>query len=224
MMEVKTLSRRLKVCLWAVTSGPCLLYSLLAADLELGKIASAPPDVISTDIREVLNRSGFQVAVENRVVGEFWLRKEVPLKKSTYAPLGVSFGRLAEGTLVGVARFPEGWEDYKGKPVPAGVYTLRYGVQPADGNHMGVSLYRDFLLLIPASQDEGLEAMYSHERLSTLSRKTSGTSHPSVLSLFPLENQPASPRLTRNELDQWVVEAHAGSLNFALVVVGKGED
>ena len=224
MMEVKTPSRRLWWCLWAMASGHFLLCPLLGADLQLGKIDRAPPDVISQDIREALSPEGFQVAVESRAVGEFWLRKEVPLKESAYSPLGVSFGRLAEGTLVGVARFPEGWKDYKGKPVPAGVYTLRYGVQPADGNHMGVSLYRDFLLLIPASQDEGLEPFYSHERLSTMSRKTSGTSHPSVLSLFPLENQPAFPRLAKNELDQWVVEAHVGSLNFALVVVGKGGD
>ena len=224
MMEVKIVNRLLWVCSWVTAGGCFLLCPLLAADLQLGKIPSLPPsDTVSESIRETLQPEGFEVTAEGRVIGEFWLRRGLPLKESAYVPLGVSFGSLAEGILIGVARFPEGWADYKSKPVPAGIYTLRYGIQPADGNHMGVSLHRDFLLLIPASEDEGPEALYSPERLIALSQKVSGTSHPSVLSLFPVEGHPASPRLAKNDLDQRVIEVNVGSLSFALVVVGKGE-
>jgi hypothetical protein len=181
------------------------------------------PHVVSTGIREALDPAGFQVRVAGKVIGEFWLRKKIPLKEFSATVLGVSFGRLGESTLMAVVRFPNGWSDYKGKPVPSGVYTLRYGIQPADGNHMGASIYRDFLLLLPASTDEDLNAFYSHDRLTSLSTETSGSSHPAVLSLFPVFDELTTPRLAKNELDQWVIEVSVESLSFALVVVGEGD-
>jgi hypothetical protein len=203
-------------------SGHGLVLCVLAADPQLEKLTSPIPEAVSTNIREALNPEGFQVRVEGKVVGGFWLRREIPVKEFSTMALGVNFGTLREGTLVAVAHFPTGWSDYKGKPVHSGVYTLRYGIRPVDGNHMGVSLYRDFLLLILASTDREVDGWYSHDQLSTLSQETSGTSHPAVLSLFPVSDTSASPSLTRNELDQWVIEATVGPLGLGLVVVGKG--
>lgn len=195
----------------------------LAANPQLEKITSPPPEAVSAGIRELLNSEGFRVLDGSNILGEFWLRKDVPLSESPSGELGVAFGKLQPGTLLGVAHFPNGWSDYKGKPVKGGVYTLRYGVQPADGNHLGASLYRDFLLLNLTSDDADAKVVYSMNELVTLSKKASGTAHPAVLSLFPVNKEVAAPQLTKNELDQWMVEAKAGSISFGLVVTGHGE-
>lgn len=200
-----------------------LVCSAFAGDPQLETAAALAPEAVTSAVRDTLNPQGFRIVADGKVIAEFWLRKQVPVNESTGNALGVSFGKLVPSTLIGVASFPEGWSDYKGKPVAAGLYTLRYGVQPADGNHMGVSLYRDFLLLIPAAADTDPNTSYSYNDLLALSKKASSTPHPSVLSLFPVAKEITSPQLVKNDLDQWMVEAKAGSIALGLVIVGKGE-
>ena len=43
--------------------------------------------------------------------------------------------------------------DYRDQPIAKGVYTMRYGLQPVNGDHLGVSTYRDYSLLLPAAKD-----------------------------------------------------------------------
>ena len=43
-----------------------------------------------------------------------------------------------------------------GQPVvPPGVYTLRLGYQPQDGDHMGTAPHSEFCLACPAAEDNG---------------------------------------------------------------------
>ena len=170
----------------------CLFSGLIplleAADLTVEQFEAAPPEGASEDVVAALDTNGFRVLKGGEVIGEFWLRPELPLQEPASTELGVGFGQLQEGSLIGLVHYPLDWSDYKDNQVAAGVYTLRYGVQPADGNHMGVSLYRDFLLLTPAGFDTDPDQTYSHDDLAEHSSEASEGQHPAALSLFPAEH------------------------------------
>lgn len=194
-----------------------------AQDPEIEQVESSPPDGLSEKVRNTLDSSALRVSVGGSIMGEFWFRKELPLSDGGSAPLGVAFGQIARGTLVGALRLDENWSDYKEGPVRGGAYTLRYGIQPEDGEHLGVSLYRDFLMIIPGSEDVDPEGSFSSDDLVDLSKKSSGADHPAVLSLFPLYEEVAEPTVLKNEMDQWMVAVPLGSLILGLVIEGHGE-
>ncbi len=202
---------------------PEIVPRLEAADLAVEQFESAPPEGASEDVLAALDKNGFRVLKGGEVMGEFWLRPEVPLQEPASTELGVGFGQLQEGTLIGLVHYPLDWSDYKDNRVAAGVYTLRYGVQPADGNHMGVSLYRDFLLLTPAGSDTDPDQKYSHDDLAKHSSQASEGQHPAALSLFPVYDEISEPKLMRNEMDQWMVVKKVGTLTLGLVIAGHGE-
>ncbi len=202
---------------------PEIVSRLEAADLTVEPFEAAPAEGVSDSIVAVLDKNGFRVLKSGEVVAEFWLRPELPLLEQASTELGVGFGQLEEGTLIGLVHYPLDWSDYKDNRVVAGVYTLRYGVQPADGNHMGVSLYRDFLLLTPAASDTEADLKYSHDELAEHSSKASEGQHPAALSLFPVYDEISEPKLMRNEMDQWMVVKKVGTLTLGLVISGHGE-
>jgi hypothetical protein len=107
-------------------------------------------------------------------------------------------------------------------------------LQPVDGNHQGVSPYRDFLLLVPASLDTGTSPI-AFKELSVLSRKASGTGHPAVWSLLPADGAPAAlPGIKHVEDgDLWVLyfqfslgpEGAAGTpTSIGMVIVGRAPE
>ena len=76
---------------------------------------------------------------------EFWWVKALPLDS---APEGrPSWSNVADGALVGAVTFAKAMTDTRGLPMKPGVYTLRFALQPQDGDHMGVSPHREFLLV-----------------------------------------------------------------------------
>jgi hypothetical protein len=192
-----------------------------AEDPHLEK-AGAPPDGVAAAVRATLAAEGIRVVAERKTLAELWLRNELPAATGP-AAMGVAIGSISSGTLVGVARFPEGWSDYRGQKIAPGLYTLRYDVQPADGNHTGNTIYRDFLLLVQAADDTDPAKAMGDKELFAASKKAAGTNHAAVLSLFPLSGRPPEPTLLRNELEQWMVGASAGSTPLGLVVVGQAE-
>jgi hypothetical protein len=140
--------------------------------------------------------------------------------------LGVTYPQIAQGTLVGVLRLPADVKDYRKQRVKAGVYTLRFAITPENGNHMGVAPQRDFLLASPAAADQD-PATLTLDQTLTLSKKATGSSHPSVWSLSSAESSPkALPSVFHlDDGDMWLVEFQvvlgaSGHVNMALVVVG----
>ena len=59
--------------------------------------------------------------------------------------------------------------------------------------------------------------------LVDLSKKSSGTEHPAILSLFPLYEEIAEPTVLQNEMDQWDSGCSAGIVDLRLVIEGHGE-
>jgi hypothetical protein len=206
-----------------------VLIALLSCPWVLGQEPSletaetALPDAVSAGMKEHLQPTALTVKIDGKVFGEFWMRKDLPTTEGSQATLGVNFPGIARSTVAGVVRFHQTWTDYKSQTVPAGVYTLRYEILPADGNHMGVSPYRDYLLLVPASEDQDINATYNYEQLMDLSRKAPGTNHPAVLALFPVWDEITEARITRNEVEQWTLAIPLSSLQLGLVIIGHGE-
>jgi hypothetical protein len=203
--------------------GLCITLALHAADLNVAKTESSPPEDVSQTIRDVIGSGGLEVTAGDKVVAEFWLREDIPTKDAPSAPLGVSFGNLEEGVLMGVVRLAETWRDYKNLQVSPGIYTLRYAVEPQDGNHMGVSIYRDFMLLIPAAEDKEVDVSWTGDELYMKSYGATGQPHPGVLALFPVYDEISEPRIIMNDMDQPTLAVKLGSLTLGLVIEGHGE-
>jgi hypothetical protein len=114
---------------------------------------------------------------------------------------------IEPGTLVGALRFPAVSSDYRKQTVKAGTYTLRYGQQPQDGNHIGTAQYRDFVMAIPAADDKSPDVL-TQEKATDMSKKAAGTTHPAIFSILP-------PQKGRGKLPAM---AHHEELNLDLLV------
>jgi hypothetical protein len=160
---------------------------------------------------------------------EIWWRKGIPAK-SIAANGDVLYPGLAVGEFVGVIRFPKGASDYRGQSIKPGTYTLRYAQIPQDGNHMGVSSYRDFLLLIPAADDTDPSQTMTFDQVVKASRLVAGTGHPAVLMLDPV-NQGANtfPAAVQDDQGDWALDVkldvsrngQSQQMPFAVVLVGQ---
>lgn len=176
--------------------------SASAADYKLEK-AGAPPEELASAVRETLSAEGWRVVGPDGPLCEIWLRKAVPAKAGASQELGIAFSELAEGTLLGAIRFLAAGSDYRRVKVKPGVYTMRYMLHPADGNHMGVAPQRDFVVLSQAAADTATANVAGNDLLA-LSRKASGISHPTVWSLEAVEaGEPAL--VHKEEEDHWLL-------------------
>jgi hypothetical protein len=198
-----------------------------AQDLAATKEAVAIPAELGEPIRSLLQPDATVVMRgDNRL--EFWWVKSLPLDT---APEGrPSWSNLADGALVGAVKLTAPMTDARGLPMKPGVYTLRFALQPQDGDHMGVSPHREFLLVAPAAEDQSA-APAGFKGAVALAKKTLGKSHPATLSLSPTTEEPAGAILTTDEghkaMAVSVPATHqdkpAGALSFAVTLVGQYE-
>ncbi|OFW46942.1 MAG: hypothetical protein A3J29_09230 [Acidobacteria bacterium RIFCSPLOWO2_12_FULL_67_14b] len=128
---------------------------------------------------------------------------------------GPGWSNVESGTLVGGMRVTGAFKEIRGKVVKPGVYTLRYGQQPQNGDHLGISPFREFLLLSPAAVDRDPE-IPGFDGAVALAKQTIGTSHPASLSLDPPEDAPGAV-LSAYKNDS----GHAGVV-FEVKQTGKG--
>ena len=216
------------VLFWFAAAAVASTASAQAYKVETGS-ASAPQE-LAASVRDMLSSNALSVSGTQGIYCELWLRKAVPAKAAATQGLGIAYGQLSEGELVGAIRFASAVEDFRGQAIKPGVYTLRYMLQPVDGNHQGVSPYRDFLLLAPAALDSSPAVMTTADLLK-LSRKASGTGHPAIWSLIAADGAPATlPAVAHQEDgDLWVLYFHAplaaegsaaGTATIGLVIVG----
>ena len=200
-----------------------------AQNYKVEQANAAPPAELSAAVRAVLGDQVLRVSGPNALISEIWVRKEVPAKSAPSQDLGITYGQLDEGTVVAAIRFPADLKDYRRQLVHAGVYVLRYCLSPVNGNHQGVAPQRDFLIAVPAAVDQD-PATVSEAQTIELGRKTTGTTHPSVWSLFPgAGDAGAAPVITHDtDNDLWILSftATIGSApaRIGLVVAGFGPE
>jgi hypothetical protein len=129
---------------------------------------------------------------------------------------------------VGVISFPKQTTDFRGQSIKPGLYTLRYAVHPNDGNHLGISPNRDFLLMVPVSVDKDASAQMKFEDLVKMSKNASGTNHPAGLSLVSTEGKKDFPSVAQDDNNRTILVAKAknsagADLPIALIVKGVAE-
>lgn len=177
-------------------------------------------------VRKALAPNGYRVTLaDGSVACDIWFRATLPAGKTDAS--GAVYTTLPEGALIGVITFPKAANDFRGQSIKAGTYTFRYEVHPTDGNHMGISPIRDFLLLVPIAADTNPDANLKFEELVKLSAKASGTNHPAALSLASPDAAAAAPSVTTNEHNHTVfaakVKTATGEMPIAFVVKGIAE-
>jgi hypothetical protein len=201
-----------------------LLVSLAALGAQGGKVEPIGP-LDNEVFSKALAANGYRISLGNDLYCEVWFRATVPAGKTDAT--GAVYTTLPEGVLIGVIRFPKAVNDFRGQPVAAGVYTLRYAVHPTDGNHMGISPIRDFLLLVPIAADTNPGALIKFDELVKLSAKAAGTNHPASLSMAMPDASAAAPSITTNEHNHTVfaakVKTASGEIPIAFVVKGVAE-
>jgi hypothetical protein len=177
-----------------------------AQNYTAATVSEAPPAELSAAVKGVLDSQAIQVKGGNGVVCEIWLRKDIPTAAAGGMTLGITYPQIAPGTLVGAIRFPAEVIDFRDQKIKPGVYTLRYELNPVDGNHQGVAPQRDFLLLGPPADDTTTDTL-DFKPLVKLSKETTTHNHPSVWSLMPADGAPAQlPGVAPQDSDNGTIQ------------------
>jgi len=207
-----------------------LAASSPAAEKVTVKVEDAePPKELSDAVRGVLDRKAMTVTDEKgKAICTVWAVKSLESKATPeQAKTGLKYSQVEETTVVGAVKFPDTFTDYRKQKIKPGVYTLRLGIQPMDGDHMGTAPYNEFCLLIPADIDKKPELL-DVEKLHEESKKSTTRKHPGIMLLFPNKMPPETPVVEAKPKENWVlsyrIPATAGDekafLGVSLVVVG----
>jgi hypothetical protein len=150
------------------------------------------------------------------------------------ADFNVGANIMFQSSTAGYTFIIDGFKDYKANEIPKGVYTVRFVMQPQDGDHLGTAEYPYFAVLIPAKSDPAVNGITTYKAMVKASGKDTSTGHPIVLSLRPVSSGDAeSPKLTEPAPDQKCVQIkipakapdadQPTTVVFELVYKGKGK-
>jgi len=160
-----------------------ILFAVSALAQKVEKISALDDASVPTAVKNVLNASGSRVLLnDGTTLAEVWLRKSLPKAASTSPD--VLYPQIGLTHMVGVVHFPNATKDFRGHAVKPGFYTMRYEIQPNDGDHLGTAPNPDFLLLLLPADDSDPNAAIDFKQLTTLSAHVSGTRHPSVFEMM----------------------------------------
>lgn len=174
---------------------------------KVEKIKDGPPTELASPIKAAIKGPGYRVTDDQgKPFVELWLRDATPATSKPSGPKGaILFPVLSDGELVGAIKFLAEGHDYRDQTIAPGVYTLRYLLQPINGDHLGTSDTRDFVVLVPSAKDKNL-APIVRKPLEERSAEAAGSSHPAVFLLreAPDRKLPAEPLMVHDEmLNTW---------------------
>ena len=231
-MQKARLRQRLLTNCVAWCSVLALSVSAVAAGYRAEPLKEAAPKDVAKNVRDILDTRGLRILdPKGKAWVDIWLRKNVKTQKDEGLN-GVQYGMLPEGSVLGVIRYHMKGADFRGHKFPAGVYTFRTGLQPEDGEHLGASDTRDFVLLCPSKGDVKLDPMTT-DAVVKESVKVSGAKHPSILYVTKLFDKPEGlPRLIEDEdYEYWILDCQIAdaadakkSVRLGLVLVGRAEE
>ena len=199
--------------------------SVRAQDYKLEK-PSAVPSGLAPEVTQALGKDGYRITGPDGPMVDLWLAKDIPAKKDFKPSLSIKYP-LQQGQLIGVLQVNKGtaFSDFRKQPIAPGLYTIRYGQQPQDGNHIGTADFSDFLLALPAAEDKSAKGVDNVKDLQAKSASAAGTSHPAILQLLPSEEKPATAKLAHDDMREfWTLEFTTGQIPFKLVLVGHGAE
>lgn len=191
-----------------------------AADFSI--LPGAPlPESVPEAARGMVAQEGVSVQSGDAAVVRFWMRT-APFDGDPASGFGVRFDNIPEGAFLGVVEFPDRGSDFREQAVPPGVYTIRFGLHPEDGNHMGVAPSRDFALLAPVDKDLEVARNYDFDGAVQLSADV-GNPHPTVARL-ELPEADAGPNLWENDYEHWILDIAVADTFVGIVVEGHAEE
>jgi hypothetical protein len=197
--------------------------ALAAVSLSANGVTVAPhtnpvPDEIAAPVKAALAPGGASAKVGDVAV-DFWWVKSLDAK-------GKDWAGVPEGALVGAMKVSAPFRDIRGRTLKPGTYLLRFGLQPQNGDHLGVSPHREFLLATPAAEDTNPAAL-GHDPAVELAAKSVNITHPAVLSLDPPIASEAPLTVTQTDAGHtavvFEVPTTAGALRFGVILVGRIE-
>ena len=166
------------------------------AEYQIKVEEKAPPADVTESILGTLQSKAVRLFDGDKPVYDFWFRKEVPLKSKPESP-GKSLDAIRETTLVGLAIAHGNPRDYKDNDLLKGACTMRLGIQPEDGDHLGTSEFPYYLVLIPVKHDQEANGITRYKQMVKASGRETTTDHPVILSLWPVSSDNAeAPKLT----------------------------
>jgi len=184
------------------------IEGLAQESLRVEVLKQGAPASFAPEVQTALNGQGFRIQDgAGRIVAEIWLRKTTSASEKPSGPKGsIQFPFLADGEMLGVLQFASEARDYRDQSIAKGVYTMRYGLQPVNGDHLGVSTYRDYVLLLPAAKDRSLGPP-TRKQLEERSAEAAGTSHPAAfLMLLAPQGSKSEPAVIHDtEKNTWGV-------------------
>lgn len=218
------MSRRLLP--WLLAIALTVLARAVAADNKIEQIGAYAESGASEALKKALDLKGWRVSLADGAYCDIWLRASVAAGKTDQT--GAVYTSLGESTLIGAITFVKATTDFRGQSIKPGSYTMRYEIHPTDGNHMGISPIRDFLVLLPVAIDTDPDAKFKFEELTKSSTRVTGTNHPGVLSLVQIDSAPPAPKAEADESNHIVFSAalksQTGSvIPIAFVVKGHAE-
>jgi hypothetical protein len=181
-----------------------------AAGLSGAAHSDPVPTEIAAPVAAKVAPGGVRATVSGTTI-TFWWVKDLP---------GASWTDVPEGTLIGAVKLDADVRDIRGRVIKAGVYTLRYGIQPSNDDHIGVSPFRNFLLVSPAAVDTD-PAARDHDGVIELSRQTLGGKHPAVWSIDPPAGKDAPLSVYTTDLGHKSLIVEVGKLKFGIVLIGR---
>lgn len=191
----------------------------VAQDYTAQTLNEPAPAEVSVAIRNELGPAGVRVLKGGEPLVDLWFRKVIPTSDT---PPGIarSYPNLPDTALLGAARVAGGMTDNRNHSFPKGVYTIRHGLQPQDGNHVGSSEFVDFALLLSAARDQTVAGAFENPRAMVMqSMNDGGAGHPIVFAMLqPSGDGPLS--MKKNAEDRWVLEKGIGDTVLAIVIVG----
>ena len=204
-----------------------------AAELTLKVVDKEPPKELDASIRPALQSKAIQLLDGEKPAYEFWLRPKIPWQ-SKPASAAKALDAVKQAALLGAVAVSESARDYRDDALPKGVYTMRFALQPQDGNHLGTAEFLYFAVLVPAKLDTKLDGIADYKALVKASSKETSTDHPIVLSLRPVSaDEGELPRLSEPAPEHKSVRVKVpakapdsdqkASLVFELVYQGMGK-
>jgi hypothetical protein len=208
-MRVAKLTVVIAVVLWISLARPSW-----SAEHRVEAVSEAPPsEGVAKEILDQLQTKGIKVVSgPSRTVCEIWPAKTWHIQAG-FKPTEQVLYPFQPGQLMGLVRYRVKGGDFREQEIGRGVYTLRYGQQPVDGNHVGTSPTRDFLLLVPADKDKTAKPL-DEKALLAASAEAAGSKHPAILCLRkPPADAKDLPAMFHEESHDW----------WCLRLAGKGE-
>jgi len=207
----------------------CVCLVISGAARAQTPVVSGHSDAVPAELVDAIKSrfapGGQRVDIGGKVL-DFWWVKALPLRAGSNE---ISWSAVEEGALVGAVKLGAPYTEMRGRTIKQGVYTLRYGIQPADGNHLGASPNPEFLLLSPAAADTSSAAL-GHDGVIKISKLSIGLSHPAVWGLDPPVASDPPLALKKNDAGMTALVFQvpvardgndAGQLKFGLVLVGQ---